>query len=244
MDGAADAAIRTDLRKFRADLPTEYIAATSPQSAYQDLSELLKNREQARVKVRIEIGDARCSQYPAVCRPTVRHRCRRFCRRCITPAWRSTASRRIALPGKTDANFFVTSLTVDTQSAAKLVKPQVADAAQELFESLLNNEAEDGRLNGLVIEAGLRPKEVQVIRAYASYWRQAGSRFSLRYMADSLRKQPAQVRTLVEGFLARFNPEASAEQRAAGTAALSALKKNLADINHADTEDILRALPT
>ena len=96
-------------------------------------------------------------------------------------------------------------------------------------------------MNGLVIEAALRPKEVQLVRAYASYWRQAGCRFSLRYIADCLRKQPAAVRTLVEGFETRFNPELSADARAAGTAALLALKKTLSDINHADTEDILRS---
>lgn len=241
VDGAADAAIRTDLRKFRADLPAEYIAATSPQSAYQDLSELLKNREQARVKVRVEIGmrDAvNIRLLSAHSAPSLSQ---------ILPALHNAGvavdrEQTHCITGQDGANFFVTSLTVDAQSAAKLVKPQVADAAQELFESLLNNEAEDGRMNGLVIEAGLRPKEVQVIRAYASYWRQAGTRFSLRYMADCLRKQPAQVRMLVESFLTRFNPEVSAEQRAAGTAALSALKKSLADINHADTEDILRSI--
>jgi glutamate dehydrogenase len=50
---------------------------------------------------------------------------------------------------------FVTSLAVDADSAAKLAKPNVVPVAQELFTSLFNNEAEDGRLNGLVIEGGL-----------------------------------------------------------------------------------------
>jgi glutamate dehydrogenase len=34
--------------------------------------------------------------------------------------------------------------------------------AEELFSALFNNEAEDGRLNGLVIEGGLSVREVQL----------------------------------------------------------------------------------
>jgi glutamate dehydrogenase len=78
--------------------------------------------------------------------------------------------------------------------------------AEELFAALFNNEAEDGRLNGLVVEGGLSVREVQLVRAYMSYWRQAASRFSVRYIAETLRKQPVIVKELVDAFLQRFNP--------------------------------------
>ena len=73
--------------------------------------------------------------------------------------------------------------------AAKLAKPGVAEVAEELFAALFNDEAEDGRLNGLTIEGGLSMREVQLVRAYISYWRQAGSKFSTRYMAETLRSR-------------------------------------------------------
>ncbi len=240
VDAAEDADLRSCLRKLCIDLPAEYIAATSPQAAYRDLRDLLA-QQGSRIKVRIEVGMlgmVNIRLLSADSAPSLSQ---------ILPGLHNAGvaverEQSHALAGLDGKQFFVTSLTVDAQSAAKLAQSHVADAAQELFEALFNNEAEDGRMNGLVIEAGLRPKEVQVVRAYASYWRQAGSRFSLRYIADCLRKQPAQVRTLVESFLLRFNPAASAEQRVAGAAALATLKKELIAINHADTEDILRSL--
>jgi glutamate dehydrogenase len=77
--------------------------------------------------------------------------------------------------------------------------------AEELFTALFNNEAEDGRLNGLVIEGGLSMREVQLVRAYISYWRQTGSKFSVRYMAETLRaSRPGQGTG--HGFLQRFDP--------------------------------------
>ncbi|MBW8901304.1 MAG: NAD-glutamate dehydrogenase, partial [Massilia sp.] len=141
-----------------------------------------------------------------------------------------------------DGKHFVTSLTVDAESAAKLAKPNVVKVAEELFASLFNNEAEDGRLNGLVIEGGLSTREVQLIRAYISYWRQTGSKFSVRYMADTLRRQPVLVKDLVDGFLQRFNPALTQVERDAGSEKLAAIKSRLAAVNHADTEEILAAL--
>ena len=82
-------------------------------------------------------------------------------------------------------------------------KPNVIAVAEELFASLFNDEAEDGRLNGLAIEGGLRMREVQLVRAYISYWRQTGSKFSVRYMAETLRGQPMMVKELVDAGKAR-----------------------------------------
>jgi glutamate dehydrogenase len=238
---SADSALRSSLRRLVTSLPADYIAATAPQVAYLDLSELLTDRDSTRVKVHIEIGPRGMVNIRLLSRghaPSLSQ---------IMPALNNAGvgvdrEQTHAITTPEGAVYYATCLTVDEQSAAKLAQPRVADAAQELFEELFNNEAEDGRMNGLVIEAGLRQKEVQVIRAYASYWRQAGSKFSLRYMADCLRKQPKFARTLVESFTRRFDPKASADERAAGTAALTAMKKSLGEVNHADTEDILRSI--
>jgi glutamate dehydrogenase len=238
IDSTEDAAMRNTLRKLRIGLPTEYITAVSPQVAYRDLCMLLTNPQPSRVKVRIEIGagDAVSIRLHSVGSvPSLSQ---------ILPALHNAGvaierEHTHAIKGTDGTRFFITCLSVDAQSALKLAQPQVAQAAQELFESLFNDEAEDGRMNALVIEAGLRMKEVQLIRAYASYWRQAGCRFSLRYMAERLKTQPKHVRTLVEGFLARFDPSLSAEQRAFGTASLASFKQRLTGVNHADTENIL-----
>ena len=240
VDESGDAALRTGLRRLCLELPADYIAATSPRTAFHDLS-MLGSLRSVGVKVHIEIGwrgMVNVRLLSAESAPTLSQ---------ILPALHNAGvavdrEQTFTITGLDGTPFFVTCLTVDAQSAAKLAQPRVAHAAQELFQSLFNSEAEDGRMNGLVIEAGLRQKEVQVMRAYASYWRQTGSRFSLRYIADCLRKQPAIVRTLVESFARRFDPALSEQERAAGTAALMEVKQKLGDLNHADTEDILRAV--
>jgi len=240
-DASEDGEVRQSLRKLRAGLSTDYITAVSPHVAYRDLCMLIGNPQPSRVKVRIEVssGDAvtiRLHSINSV--PPLSS---------ILPALQNAGvsilrERTHSIPALDGSRYFVSCLSVDAQSAVKLAQPQVAQAAQELFESLFNDEAEDGRMNALVVEAGLRMKEVQLVRAYASYWRQAGCRFSLRYIAERLKTQPAHVRTLVESFIARFDPSLSAEQRAFGTAALSTFKQRLTDVNHADTENILRSI--
>lgn len=241
VDGAEDAGLRMALRKMCAELPAEYVATTSPHTAFSDLFELLTNQDSARIKAHIEIGFRDIVTIRLLSTnsaPSLSH---------ILPALHNAGvavdreqTHAIALAD--GRQYFVTCLTVDAQSAAKLAQPDVTQAARELFESLFNDEAEDGRMNGLVIEAALLSKEVQLIRAYASYWRQAGTRFSLRYIADCLRKQRTHVRTLVESFLLRFDPKSSASQRASASASLLALRNDLEDVNHADTEDILRSI--
>jgi glutamate dehydrogenase len=241
VDATPDGQLRNALRKLRAVLSTDYITSISPQVAYRDLCMLLTNPQPSRVKVRIEIGagDAVTIRLHSVnIVPPLS---------AILPALQNAGvavlrERTHTIPSGDGTRFFVSSLSVDAQSAVKLAQPQVAQASQELFEALFNDEAEDGRMNALVVETGLRVKEVQLIRAYVSYWRQAGCRFSLRYMAERLKTQPAHVRTLVDSFATRFNPALSAEQRAFGTAALSSFKQRLADVNHADTENILGAI--
>lgn len=241
VDATEDGHLRHALRKLRLGLPTDYITSVSPQVGFRDLCTLLGNPQPSRVKVRIEIGasDAVTIRLHSVNSvPPLS---------AILPALHNAGvailrERTHAIPSPDGGKFFVSSLSVDAESAVKLAQPQVAQAAQELFESLFNDEAEDGRMNALVVDAGLRMKEVQLIRAYASYWRQAGCRFSLRYIAERLKTQPAHVRTLVESFITRFDPSLSVEKRAFGTAALSSFKQRVTDVNHADTENILRSI--
>jgi glutamate dehydrogenase len=243
VDQLPEPELRAGLRKAGTNLPPEYIAATPPPVALRDLRALLRNTDPARVSVRIEAGVQLAAGAAATLRlysvgsvPSLSR---------ILPALQNAGvaidreqTYPISLTGAADA--FVTCLTIDADSAAKLANPAVAQVAEELFAALFNDEAEDGRLNGLVIEAGLRTREVQMLRAYLSYWRQAGSRFSVRYIAESLRKQPAYVRTLVDAFKIRFNPALSAAERAAAAQTLTAFKTRVVDVNHADTEKILR----
>jgi glutamate dehydrogenase len=83
---------------------------------------------------------------------------------------------------------------------------------------------------------------VQLVRAYMSYWRQTGTRFSVRYIAETLRKQPAYVKELVDAFLRRFDPSLAEATRAEALEKIADIKSRLPGINHADSEEVLGAL--
>jgi len=252
-DSIADVRQRSSLRKLCAALPVHYVAATAPAVALRDLGKLLSSGQSGRVSVRVEAnqanqadnannannaGAASVRLYSTGSVPSLSR---------ILPALHNAGvaidrEQTFAIDMADGARHFVTSLAVDVDSAAKLARPTIGGVAEELFESLFNDQAEDGRLNGLAIEGGLRMREVQLVRAYIGYWRQTGSTFSVRYIADTLRRQPLLVRQLVDAFLQRFDPALAPAERAGAVDKIAAVKTALADVNHADTEVILAAL--
>jgi glutamate dehydrogenase len=240
-DAVPEVPVRAHLRRMCATLPIDYVASTNPQAAFHDLQAILENTDPSRVDVRVEnAADATTIRLYSVDRvPSLST---------ILPALHNAGvaidreqAHSIRLDGQ---RRFVTSLSVDAASAAKLSKPEIVPVAQELFSSLFNDEAEDGRLNGLVIEGGLSVREVQLVRAYMSYWRQTGTSFSVRYMAETLRKQPAIVKELVDAFLQRFDPALDEATRKGALDKITDIKSRLPAINHADSEEVLGAMAT
>ena len=217
-----------------------YVANTAPAVAFRDLGALLHNGQPGHISVRIENeGDgASVRLYSTGSVPSLSR---------ILPALQNAGvaidrEQTFGINMADGSRHFVTSLVVDADSAAKLAKPGIVAVAEQLFAALFNDAAEDGRLNGLTVEGGLSMREVQLVRAYISYWRQTGSKFTTRYMAETLRSQPALVKELVDHFIKRFNPAATDAARAAAGEALAGMKSRLAAVNHADTEEILAAL--
>ncbi|MRW93427.1 glutamate dehydrogenase [Duganella sp. FT80W] len=240
-DAVSDVTLRASLRKMCATLPPDYVAATKPSAAFHDLGAILRNADKSRVSVRVEAdnGSSTIRLYSVDRVPSLST---------ILPALHNAGvaidreqAHSLRVNGE---RHYVTSLSLDAASAAKLVKPEVVHVAEELFAALFNNEAEDGRLNGLVVEGGLSVREVQLVRAYMSYWKQASPRFSVRYMAETLRKQPAIVKELVDAFLQRFNPAHDEATRAAALEKIADIRSRLPAINHADSEEVLGAMAT
>jgi glutamate dehydrogenase len=244
-DSVEDVPTRNAMRKLLPTLPVSYVAATAPEVAFRDVEAVLNNGKPHHVSVRIEAEEAGTGGQASSIRLYSADSVPSLSR--ILPALQNAGvaidrEQTFAITTANGTRHYVTGLTVDAESAAKLAKPGIADVAEELFAALFNDEAEDGRLNGLAIEGGLSMREVQLVRAYISYWRQAGSKFSTRYMAETLRVRAGLVKELVDGFLLRFDPALGEDQRAIGAARLAELKANLAQVNHADTEEIMTAL--
>jgi len=242
-DKVGEEPLRNSMRKLCATLPVDYVAATPPGVAFHDLDKILRNGDGSRTAVRVELA---AGNNPAT---TIRlySEDRVPALSAILPALHNAGvaiDRESAHSIRTSdgKRHYVTSLSVDADSAAKLAREGIAPVAQELFTQLFNDEAEDGRLNGLVVEGGLDARQVLLVRAYMSYWRQAGTQFSVRYIAESLRRQPALVKEIVDAFIQRFNPQSSEAARNAAKENLLGIKTRLPQINQADTEVILAAL--
>ncbi|MCG2586678.1 NAD-glutamate dehydrogenase domain-containing protein [Massilia sp. TS11] len=239
-EGVADLSARSALRKLATSLPANYLGATAPDVAFRDLTTIVARADSARIAVRVELaGEQPTIRLYSVDQVTSLSR--------ILPALHNAGiaidrEQSYTITRADGRKAFVTTLVVDANSAFKLGKLHDVGVAEDLFEQLFNDEAEDGRLNGLVIEGGLSTREVQLVRAYIAYWRQTGSKFSVRYMADCLRRQPGLVKDFVDGFKARFNPANNEAEREAGSAVIASIKTRLAAVNHADTEEILAAM--
>ncbi len=243
VEAIGDDALRARVRKLAATLPPDYVAAATPQVAFDDLCQLANAAGRQGVTVRIQIGAE--EREPTTIRlysfggvPSLSR---------ILPALHNAGveidrEQAYCLPAPDGGKAYVTCLKLDADSAAKLQRPLIAGVAEELFAALFNDQAEDGRLNALVIEGGLSMRQVQLVRAYMSYWRQGGSRFSVRYIADCLHKQPMAVKQLIDAFIQRFDPAIDPSGRGAAITAIAMLRGALPAIDHADTEEILDSM--
>ena len=87
-----------------------------------------------------------------------------------------------------------------------------ARALPGLRHGLARGELENDGLNRLVLRAGLRGREVAVVRAYAKYLRQVGAGFALDYTVATLANNPALARRLFELFSVRLDPDTEGDR--------------------------------
>ena len=102
----------------------------------------------------------------------------------------------------------------------------VKEAFHEAFAKVWRGHVDNDGFNKLVLRAGLRAREVLVLRAYSKYLRQARIPFSQEYMEQTLANNPTITRRLVDLFLTRFAAEPSGK---AGAGKAGAGKKAAVD---------------
>jgi glutamate dehydrogenase len=96
----------------------------------------------------------------------------------------------------------------------------------------------------LVLRAGMTWRQVSVLRAYAKYLRQAGSRYSQEYVENALTANARLARYLVELFETRLDPEFTGDRDAAATTIRDAIGRALDDVSSLDEDRILRSFVT
>jgi glutamate dehydrogenase len=82
----------------------------------------------------------------------------------------------------------------------------VRETFQDAFLRTWRGDVENDAYNRLVLGAGLTWREIAVLRAIGKYLRQAGTRFSDRYVEEAVCAHPEIARLLIALFRARFDP--------------------------------------
>ena len=121
--------------------------------------------------------------------------------------------------------------------AGALPLERVRDNFHAAFFGMWSRAIEADNLNRLVLSAGLSPRDITVLRAYARYLRQAGSTFSLPYVEQALATNPRVAALLVRLFLARMREGGAASEADVGTELTAALDA----VQNLDEDRILRS---
>ncbi|MBO9621277.1 MAG: NAD-glutamate dehydrogenase [Sphingomonas sp.] len=123
------------------------------------------------------------------------------------------------------------------------VRPLAGDptVVEDAIAAVLEGSAENDAFNRLIVEAGMRPSAVVLLRAWFRYLRQTGMSYGMATVVDALRRAPAVAEALIERFEAAHDP-ARARDEAAVEAATRAIDAGLAKVSAIDDDRILRTL--
>jgi glutamate dehydrogenase len=100
---------------------------------------------------------------------------------------------------------------------------------------------EDDGFNALVLDGQLTWQQIVVVRAYAKYMRQAGTRFSQNYIERVLRSNTTVTRLLVRLFESRFDPAHQGGEAERSEAIAEEILGELDDVAVLDHDRVLRA---
>ena len=117
----------------------------------------------------------------------------------------------------------------------------VKGLVEDTLDALWRGQIEDDGFNALVLDAHLSWRQVMVLRAYAKYLRQAGTRFSHAYIERVLRSNTTVTRLLVRLFESRFDPARQAGQEERSEAITEEIRGELDDVAVLDHDRVLRA---
>src|SRR5882724_5334086 len=125
--------------------------------------------------------------------------------------------------------------------------PKVEADFTEAFLAVWRGDVENDGFNRLLLVAGLKAREIVVLRAYCRYLLQTGVPFSQVYMERTLAANPAIARNLLRLFERRFDPEAANSTKGAakgiqrdGDKLVAQLRTDLDAVVSLDEDRILR----
>ena len=112
---------------------------------------------------------------------------------------------RLAGPG----GYFIHDFGVLLSDGGRVDPEGVGARVVEALEAVWGGGVDSDDLDRLVVSAGLRREEVEILRAYRTYWRRVAPVFSIRYIDDTLVAHPGITADLMRLFRHRFDPAAA-----------------------------------
>ncbi|MGH6886693.1 MAG: NAD-glutamate dehydrogenase domain-containing protein, partial [Geminicoccales bacterium] len=119
----------------------------------------------------------------------------------------------------------------------------VRDNFHQAFAAIWRGEMENDGFNKLVLRAGLRARELTILRAYCRYLRQAKIPFGQAYMESTLAEQGGIARNLVRLFQLRFDPDFTGDEAAREKGAeklIAEIEAALEKVSNLDDDRIIR----
>ncbi|QTN29046.1 NAD-glutamate dehydrogenase [Rhodoferax sp. AJA081-3] len=117
---------------------------------------------------------------------------------------------------------------------------KVKSRFEALFATAWRGGVESDDLNRLVLVTNLDARAISVLRAYTRYFKQLGFAFSQSYIEAALNKNASIAQSIVELFMARFDPAFAGDRAAAQQQIKQTLDTALSNVASLDEDRILR----
>jgi len=143
-------------------------------------------------------------------------------------------------PGEDEQPVWVQDFSMRTQSGAAIDVATVKEAFHDVFGKVWRGEVDNDGFNRLILRAGLRAGEVQIVRAYCKYLRQARIPFSQAYMEQTLANNPTIAKALVDLFVARFALPSEGGDAERANALVADIEHALDEVVNLDEDRIIR----
>jgi glutamate dehydrogenase len=141
--------------------------------------------------------------------------------------------------------YWLHDMTLERARGGSIDLAQLEGHLEAALSGIFAGRLESDRFNILVTEAGLTPREADILRSYARYLRQIGVPYGQIYIADALGRYPAATQSLARLFSLRFDPELKErpEARQAHVEAMqAALLSEVDKITSLDDDRIFRRM--
>ena len=105
-------------------------------------------------------------------------------------------------------NYWINHFTLEHGNSICDVDPEnIPLYFSELFESIWGRRSENDAFNHLLFSACIKAENIQILRAYTAYLQQIRFPHSREYIIETLNSYPEITLLLVQGFLAKFDPD-------------------------------------